>query len=117
MYTQQHFDTIQRIIFRLLVLGIVIDGNHRIDIKFLSITADSPALRNILNFIGHGGYHCCNFCYIRGVHVEKKRQYFYEKQPVFRHSSTYAKEAAEAEKSKKIFMDIKVNFYFRDSSL
>ncbi|CAF4860361.1 unnamed protein product, partial [Rotaria sp. Silwood1] len=45
--------------------GIIINENHRINIKFLSITGDSPALSKILNFIGHGGYYCCNFCYTR----------------------------------------------------
>ncbi|CAF1319568.1 unnamed protein product [Rotaria sordida] len=81
---------------------VIIDHNHRIDLKFLSITGDSPALRNILKFIGHGGYFCCNFCYTRGQHIERKRQYFYEKKPVLRYSSTYNKESAAAEKTKKI---------------
>ncbi|CAF4283140.1 unnamed protein product, partial [Adineta steineri] len=79
---------------------IIINHHHRIDIKFLSITGDSPALRNILNFIGHGGYFCCNFCYTRGEHTGNKRQYFYKKKPVLRHSSTYEKESVEAEKTK-----------------
>ncbi|CAF1231843.1 unnamed protein product [Rotaria sordida] len=82
--------------------GVIIDHNHRIDLKFLSITGDSPALRNILKFIGHGGYFCCNFCYTRGQHIERKRQYFYEKKTVLRYSSTYNKESAAAEKTKKI---------------
>ncbi|CAF1401710.1 unnamed protein product [Rotaria sp. Silwood1] len=49
--------------------GIIINENHRINIKFLSITGDSPALSKILNFIGHGGYYCCNFCYTRGISI------------------------------------------------
>jgi len=85
----------------LFVLGIIIYENHRIDIKFLSITGDSPALRNILNFVGHGGYYCCNFCYTRGVHIDKKRQYFYEKEISLRHNEKYYKQSEEAEKVKE----------------
>ncbi|CAF1368239.1 unnamed protein product [Rotaria sordida] len=65
------------ITFLLHLDGVTIDHNHHIDVKFLCITGDSPALRNVLNFIGHG-------------------------EPVLRYSSTYAKESAEAEETKTI---------------
>jgi hypothetical protein len=95
------YNLTSNILFFLFTSGITIHENHRIDIKILAITGDSPALRNILNFTGHGGYYCCNFCYIRGVHVDKKRQYFYEKRPVLRDSSTYNEESVGAEKQKR----------------
>ncbi|CAF2032844.1 unnamed protein product [Rotaria magnacalcarata] len=83
------------------VKGISIDNNQRINIKFLSVTGDSPALRNILNFIGHGGYYCCNFCYIRGLHIDRKRQYFYKNKFILRDCVKYYKQTEKAEKSKQ----------------
>ncbi|CAF4751404.1 unnamed protein product, partial [Rotaria socialis] len=83
------------------VKGISIDNNERIDIKFLSVTGDSPALKNILNFKGHGGYYWCNFCYIRGLHIDKKRQYFYENKVILRDCAKYYKQTEKAEKTKQ----------------
>ena len=37
------------------------------------VTGDCPALKKILNFIGHNGYDCCWFCYVHGQHVGGKR--------------------------------------------
>ncbi|CAF1241007.1 unnamed protein product [Rotaria sordida] len=81
--------------------GIIINENHRINIKFLSITGDSPALSKILNFIGHGGYYCCNFCYVRGIDIGRKRQYFYGKKIFLRHMEKYYKQSKQAETTKE----------------
>jgi hypothetical protein len=89
-------------IFLLFVLGIIIDENYRINVKFLSITGDSPALSKILNFKGHNGYYCCNFCFIRGVHIAKKRQYFYEEKVFLRDTRKYDKHSKQAEETKQM---------------
>ncbi|CAF1204622.1 unnamed protein product [Adineta steineri] len=82
---------------------IMINENYRINIKFLSITGDSPALSKILNFNGHNGYYCCHFCYIRGIHTDKKkRQYFYEQKVFLRDIQKYEKYSQEAEELKEI---------------
>lgn len=47
-------------------------------IKVYGIIADCPAMSLILNHISHVGYYCCWFCKIKGEHVLKKRQYYYE---------------------------------------
>ncbi|CAF4217185.1 unnamed protein product [Rotaria magnacalcarata] len=43
------------------------------------IIADWPAMKMILNMVGHTGYYCCFFCYIKEVHSKEahKRQYPY----------------------------------------
>jgi hypothetical protein len=60
-------------------LCLVING-HGVDfsLKIYGITGDCPALKSICNFIGHNGYYCCYFCFIRGEHIHGKRQYRYE---------------------------------------
>jgi hypothetical protein len=100
-----------------LVLGILINETHRINIKFLSITGDSPALSKILNFIGHNGYHSCNFCYINGIYIERKMQYFYEKDLLLRDTETYYKQSKQAEVTKGKIYGHKGELLIRDSLL
>ncbi|CAF1545679.1 unnamed protein product [Didymodactylos carnosus] len=80
--------------------GIQTFNNQRVDIKFLSITGDYPALKLILNFIGHGGYFCCWYCYLRGVHVNNKRQYLHANPIILRGASAYKEGCLEAERTK-----------------
>lgn len=54
------------------------------------MTGDCPALRLILRFISHGGYYCCWFCLIRGIHVNRKRQYRYEPSIILRTTFDFA---------------------------
>lgn len=68
------------------------------------ITGDCPALKKILNFIGHNGYDCCWFCYLHGVHVNGKRQYPYERPIVLRSTENYWRDAIIADRNK-----VKVN--------
>ncbi|CAF4164439.1 unnamed protein product [Rotaria magnacalcarata] len=62
-------------------------------INYIKTQGDCPALRLILNFIGHGGYFCCWYCYLQGEHVHNKRQYKYEERVILRDSMTYLQES------------------------
>ncbi|CAF1355794.1 unnamed protein product [Adineta steineri] len=84
-------------LYQQLLRVIMINENYRINIKFLSITGDSPALG-----IGHNGYCCCHFSYIRGIHTEKKRQYFYEEKVFLCDIEKYDKHSQQAEETRKI---------------
>ncbi|CAF0969981.1 unnamed protein product [Rotaria sordida] len=70
-------------------------------LKIYSVTGDCPALRLALNFIGHGGYFCCWYCYIEGEHIGTKRQYKYEQSMILRRSSAYFQESLLAHNNKK----------------
>ena len=80
-----------------LFLGIIVGENYRIHVKFLSVTGDSPALRNVLNFTSHTGFHPCNFCLIRGTYVDKKLQFYYEENVITRDSTKYDRYSAIAQ--------------------
>ena len=67
--------------------------------KVYGITGDCPALKKILNFIGHTGYHCCWFCYLRGQHLNGKRQYHYHRPVDLRSRQRYRKESNEAQRT------------------
>ena len=49
------------------------------NVLYYGIIADCPAFRLILNFVGHGGYYCCFYCYTKDRHDQRcrKRQYAY----------------------------------------
>lgn len=64
------------------------------------VTGDCPALKKILNFIGHNGYDCCWFCYVHGQHVGGKRQYFYQRPIFLRSSRNYLHDSNEACRTK-----------------
>ena len=64
----------------LIFSGVSIDGVlPTLDVLYYEIIADFPALRLMLNFIEHGGYYCCFYCYTKGYHDKrcKKRQYLF----------------------------------------
>jgi hypothetical protein len=56
-------------------------------------------LKKILNFIGHGGYDCCWFCYLHGQHADGKRQYCYERPIRLRGRQMYLQESNEAHRT------------------
>jgi hypothetical protein len=60
---------------------------------------DCPAMKLICNFKGHGGYFCCYFCFIKGQHINGKRQYQYETLNL-RSATDYARLSNEAERTK-----------------
>lgn len=66
---------------------------------FYGILGDCPALKIILEFIGHTGYHSCFFCYIHGIHIGGrggKRQYYHETYINLREEKSYALESIKA---------------------
>ena len=83
------------------ILEIRINEQLIYKLKIFSVTGDCPALRMILDFISHGGYFCCWYCYLRGQHINGKRQYKYEKPMIIRTADAYSDESRLAEKSKR----------------
>jgi len=81
-----------------LLVDLRINEQIRYRLKIYSVTGDYLALRLILRFISHGGYYCCWFCYVRGEHVNCKRQYRYESSMKIRTSNNYAAESRAAQK-------------------
>lgn len=61
------------------------------------ITGDCPALSLVTNFINHNGYYSCWFCFIKGEHISKKRQYRYDTIQL-RTTSDYSKLSNKAER-------------------
>jgi hypothetical protein len=81
-------------------LGIVLDKTSSYTLKILGVTGDCPALRLVLNHIGHGGYYCCWYCYVKGEHINGKRQYKFEKSMMLRRSDVFLHESQLAEQDK-----------------
>ncbi|CAF1092675.1 unnamed protein product, partial [Didymodactylos carnosus] len=81
-------------------IGIQVGPNLSYDIKFYGIIGDCPALKLILNFIGHTGYYCCFLCYIRGTHIMNKRQYFFQQPLMLRGTTSYLEESRKAERNR-----------------
>ena len=50
-----------------------------------------------LNCVGNNGYYSCWFCKTRGVHVGRKRQYYFEEISTMRSVASYINESKEAE--------------------
>lgn len=66
---------------------------------FYGIVGDCPALKIILEFIGHTGYHSCFYCYIHGIHIGGrggKRQYYLDHNIQLREKKTYESESIRA---------------------
>ncbi|CAF1229501.1 unnamed protein product, partial [Didymodactylos carnosus] len=63
------------------------DLNYKL--TFFGVTGDCPAIKVILDFVGHGGYWCCWICYLKDIHVDNKRQYRCELPIKHRHSEKY----------------------------
>ena len=79
--------------YRLLsicILEIRVNEHLIYKLKIYSVTGDCPALRMILDFIGHGGYFCCWYCYLRGQHINGKRQYKHEEPMIIRTADAYS---------------------------
>ncbi|CAF1206930.1 unnamed protein product [Rotaria magnacalcarata] len=64
------------------------------------LTGDCPAIKLATKHISHQGYLCCWFCYIHGIHVDNKRQYYFEKKIILRSETEYEFYSKEAEKTK-----------------
>ena len=82
------------------LIGIVIN-NEVLKLKLLAVTGDLPALKSILNFVAHNGYFACYFCYIRGIHRGRKRQYPYQESIEMRTPHRFAQDSLAASLSKR----------------
>jgi hypothetical protein len=85
----------------LCVVDIYINERLIYKLKIYSVTGDCPALKKILNFIGHGGYFCCWYCYIEGEHIDGKRQYKYQQPINLRNTTDYLRESILANENQK----------------
>ena len=58
----------------------------------------------ILKHVNHQGYWCCWICFLKGVHVGNKRQYYFEEKVALRTPLDYLRFSIEAEeKDRNIF--------------
>lgn len=74
-------------------------GDVSLKLKIYAITGDCPALKKVLNFIGHNGYDCCWLCYIHGQHIDNKRQYPHHRPINLRSRRSFAMQASEAHRT------------------
>ncbi|CAF1324659.1 unnamed protein product [Rotaria sordida] len=75
-------------------------NNEILKLKILAVTGDCPALKYILNIVAHNGYYSCFFCYIKGIHRNKKRQYPYQQSRHMRTAHRFAQDSLIASRSK-----------------
>ena len=88
----------------LSLLGFKIDS--RSDVFYLRLygsIADCPALKLISNMVGHTGYYCCFFCFVRGFHdsTVRKRQYPYSLHTPQRTKISFALNGERAEQENR----------------
>ncbi|CAF3198441.1 unnamed protein product [Rotaria socialis] len=92
--------------FNMIVLSVwighCISTRSGINYKIIvyGLTGDCPAIKLATKHISHQGYLCCWFCYIHGIHVDNKRQYYFEKKIILRSETEYEFYSKEAEKTK-----------------
>ncbi|CAM2728584.1 unnamed protein product [Rotaria socialis] len=83
-------------------ISLCIPTRSGINYKILiyGITGDCPAIKLAIKHVNHQGYWCCWFCYIHGVHIHHKRQYYFKKELALRSAAEYALYSHEAEETK-----------------
>jgi hypothetical protein len=64
------------------------------------VLGDCPALKSALCHIGHTGYWPCWYCEVKGKHVAKKRQYYYNENFVIRTPSSFLADSRLAASTK-----------------
>ncbi|CAF4453987.1 unnamed protein product [Rotaria magnacalcarata] len=82
------------------ILGIPTRSGINYKILIYGLTGDCPAIKLAIKHVNHQGYWCCWFCYIRGVHIHHKRQYYFKKELALRSAAEYALYSHEAEETK-----------------
>ncbi|CAF2091361.1 unnamed protein product, partial [Rotaria magnacalcarata] len=82
------------------ILGIPTRSGINYKILIYGITGDCPAIKLAIKHVNHQGYWCCWFCYIRGVHIHHKRQYYFKKELALRSTAEYALYSHGAEETK-----------------
>ncbi|CAF1468920.1 unnamed protein product, partial [Didymodactylos carnosus] len=95
-----------RMLLNLKKQQVYVNPSTSFNIEYYGVIGDCPALKLILNFIGHTGYYCCFFCFTQGYNIpgRNKRQYPYEKPLNLRDSKTFTSNSKKAESdSKNIF--------------
>jgi hypothetical protein len=70
-------------------------------IKIYGVIGDTPALNLILNHNSHVGFNCCWYCQIRGLHINGKRQYYYDENIALRSEYDFATDSRNAQYLKK----------------
>ncbi|CAF4114537.1 unnamed protein product [Rotaria sp. Silwood2] len=65
------------------------------------LTGDCPAIKLATKHVNHQGYWCCWFCYIQGIHIDNKRQYYFQNELVLRSTTEYAHYSEKAERTNK----------------
>ncbi|CAF1155535.1 unnamed protein product, partial [Didymodactylos carnosus] len=80
-----------RMLLNLKKQQVYVNPSTSFNIKYYGVIGDCPALKLILDFIGHTGYYCCFFCFTQGYNIpgRNKRQYPYEKPLNLRDSKTF----------------------------
>ena len=83
------------------------DGK-KCQVFFYGVVGDCPALKMILEFIGHTEYYCCFYCYIHGKHIGdrgSKRQHYNENHIRLRDEINYELESIKALKTSNNIYD------------
>jgi hypothetical protein len=80
-----------------LFLGFSTRLDTRVMLKVYALIGDCPALSMALNHNSHGGYYCCWFCKVEGVHVNNKRQYYYDQNTPVRDELNFSLDSRKAE--------------------
>ncbi|CAM4791381.1 unnamed protein product [Rotaria magnacalcarata] len=65
-------------------------------LKVYAMIGDCPALSMSLNHNSHGGYYCRWYCKVKGKHIYKKRQCYYNINRAIRDSFNFASDSREA---------------------
>lgn len=84
-----------------MIIGIPTRSGMNYKIFVYGLTGDCPAIKLATKHVNHQGYWCCWFCYTKGVHVEKKRQYYFEHQVPLRSVAEYKHYSKEAQAKHK----------------
>ncbi|CAM4985710.1 unnamed protein product [Rotaria socialis] len=80
-------------------IGVPIRSVFSYKIVIYGLTGDCPAIKLATKHVNHQGYWCCWFCYTKGIHEDKKRQYYFENKLSLRSSSEYSYYSKEAQRT------------------
>ncbi|CAM4767756.1 unnamed protein product [Rotaria magnacalcarata] len=80
-------------------IGVPIRSGFSYKIVIYGLTGDCPAIKLATKHVNHQGYWCCWFCYTKGIHEDKKRQYYFENKLSLRSSFEYFYYSKEAQRT------------------
>ncbi|CAF0895228.1 unnamed protein product [Didymodactylos carnosus] len=110
---QQLISVQRNLVVQVCFIDIQVSPNPSCNIKFYEIIGDCPALKLILNFIGHTGYYCCSLCYIHGIQSMNKRQYLYLQPLILRGTTSYLEESRKADRINRKMRAVKDLSYIK----